>query len=421
MIKKSHRLFIYLIALALIIALWLLLFVNFNFIGKKSIHQDAKRYQTRHCLAFYPPNGKDMAKQVCKDSDNNQIFDYSLVPYGDYYLVNYGGDNKYFVDKQYQRLSISDISDEGKEIILDYIRYQIKKDHPDQYYNSSYISSINSNAVDFTNASYEIVNEDLKCHLEQFDFDIYVPIKYLQKHLDMNFGFSNDLYSKPVYIDDHPIICLTFDGGPVLSEDRNNSSTVKIVDTLAKYDACGTFYITGFNLENREIWADYQVYSFLKYAINRGNEYGSHTQNNDTSLVDMYTAEEIYNEINGPIKYMREFMEYEMKTYRPVYGEFNDDVLNNQPVPAILWNIDSEDWAVEGSSEIYQKIVDSELESGDIIVFHDVYEDSAQAMERIIPYLIDKGYQLLTVNDMLDYYNIDINQLHYFYNPNYFE
>ena len=82
----------------LVIAVFLLLFVNFGFIGKKSIHEDAKKYMTRHCLAFYPDSkqGFSFAKDLCKGEKNDTIYDYTLVPYGDYYLVNYGMDKMRF-------------------------------------------------------------------------------------------------------------------------------------------------------------------------------------------------------------------------------------------------------------------------------------------------------------------------------------
>ena len=86
---------------ALVITGFLLLTVNFSFIGKKSIHEDAKRYTTRHCLAFYPDSveGKARAKQICKGVKDDSVYDYTLIPYGDYYLINYGGENRYFTDK----------------------------------------------------------------------------------------------------------------------------------------------------------------------------------------------------------------------------------------------------------------------------------------------------------------------------------
>ena len=126
---------------ALILAGVLLLSTNFSFIGKKSIHDDAKKYATRHCLAFYPDSkaGFSKAKELCKGVKDDRIYDYTLVPYGDYYLVNYGGDFRYFTDKRFEPLVVKEISDNGEKMIVDYIRYTFKKQMPDKYYNADFI------------------------------------------------------------------------------------------------------------------------------------------------------------------------------------------------------------------------------------------------------------------------------------------
>ena len=102
---------------------------NPKFIGKKSVHNDAKRYQTRHCLAFYPngDNNLKMAREVCKGVNDDRVFDYSLIPFGDYYMVSYGQNLRYLTDKQYNSLKIEGVDDNHKNIIVDYLKYTIKK------------------------------------------------------------------------------------------------------------------------------------------------------------------------------------------------------------------------------------------------------------------------------------------------------
>lgn len=422
--KLNSSVIIILFLLMVIIIGAFLLFGNINFIGKKSIHTGAKKYQTRHCLAFYPDSnyGYKNAKALCKDRKDDRVFDYSLIPYGDYYLVSYGNDNKYFTDKNFDEIKVNTLDDEGKDILLDYLLYEIKKNEPDRYYNSSFLSSININDVDFDKIKYEIAGENLEVDFEEYGYICTIPIKYLQKQLDMNFGYPYDVYRKPVYIDDyekHPIICLSFNDGPDLNRSLNESYSVKIVELLNRYDANGTFYLTGNALRNREVWADYQLYYFLRRSIGDGNTYGSLSEHR----VDLTEIEDndIHKEISGPIDYVLNLTSYRMNTYRPLSGQFDDTVLENQPVPAILWNIDSLDWFYESSQEIYQEVMDADKESGDIIIMHDIYEESYEALQKIIPELIDQGYQLLAIEDMLNAYNIKINNLKYFYNPNYFE
>lgn len=404
----------------LVIVGFLFIATNSSFWFKKSIHSDAKKYSTRHCLVFYPdnPHGKDVAKNMCKGVKEDKIFDYSLVPYGDYYLVTYGSGEEYFVDKDYNSLNINEISDKGKRIVADYLRYQIKKDQPEKYYNADFLASTIFENIDFSEVTYGIKDEFLKCYFPSYELDVFVPLKYIQKEINMNFGYPDELYIKPVYIDkEHPVICLTFDDGPQFWSSPEESSSVSIVDTLYKYDANATFYVVGYALKERDCWTDYQAYSFLTESINNGNEYGSHTSGHE-DLADISTADGIKQVINEPAEFMKDLVDYKMITYRPPGGVFNDNVLAAQQYPAILWNVDSDDWNTKNPDEIFDKVMSYEYDDGDVILFHEIYDETAKAIEKIVPALINRGYQLVTVKDMLQYAGIDASKLKYYYNLN---
>ncbi len=104
-----------------------------------------------------------------------------------------------------------------------------------------------------------------------------------------------------------------------------------------------------------------------------------------------------------------------MNTYRPVAGEFDDDVLNAQPVGAVLWDLDSEDWLSMDSETIIDRVLNSEIDSGDILIFHDIYDETADALKTIIPELLSRGYQMVTVSDMMNYYGVDINNFKFIF------
>lgn len=418
--KKFNSTIMIVVLSILVIVGFLFLTTNPSFWFKKSIHDDARRYATKHCLVFYPDNdyAKKQAKLMTKGIKDNRVYDYSLIPYGDYYLVSYGNGVEYFVDKENKTISINEVSDYGKRIIADYLRYAVKKDNPDKYYNIEFLENSSIDKLNFDTATYDIKNEFLRCKFAEYDVDVLVPLKYIQTEINMNFGYPNELYSKPTYIDpNHHVICLTFDDGPQLWYGPDESSSKAIVDTLYKYDATATFYVCGYSLEERDEWTDYQVYSFLKDSINNGNEYGSHTAGHD-DLIDFSTSEGIVDSIMQPAEFMKDLLNYDMVTYRPPGGMIDDDVLKAQPYPAILWNVDSDDWDLRSADEIYNKIMSYELDDGDILLFHDIYDETAKAIEKIVPELIKQGFQLVTVKDMLKYEGIDINNLSYYYNLN---
>lgn len=419
--KKNKSAIIIAVLSALVIAGFLFIFTNPSFWFKKSIHDDAKSYSTRSCLVFYPDNsdGKKLAKSMCKGVKDNRVYDYSLVPYGDYYFVSYGNGNGYFVDKEYKTIKIENVTDFGKRIIADYLRYTVKKDDPDTYYNADFIKETSLENLNFDDITYDIQNEYLKCRFKEYDYDILVPLKYMQQEIGMNFNYPNEVYAKPTYIDsNHPVICLTFDDGPNFTETPEESSSTIIVDTLYEYDATATFYVVGYELEKtEEEWTDYQIYTFLKESIANGNEYGSHTSGHEDLINDVTTAESIVKVIKGPEESIKDAgIDYEMVTYRPPGGVFDENTLAAQPYPAILWNIDSEDWISMDPDAIYEKVLSYDIDDGDVILFHEIYDETAEAIKKLVPELINRGYQLVTVKDMLKHFNIDVNTLSFYYN-----
>ena len=55
----------------------------------------------------------------------------SLIPYGDYYLVEYGQGVQYYIDKNNDLLKIDSLDDGARGIMSDYLRYSMKKSEID--------------------------------------------------------------------------------------------------------------------------------------------------------------------------------------------------------------------------------------------------------------------------------------------------
>jgi peptidoglycan/xylan/chitin deacetylase (PgdA/CDA1 family) len=65
-----------------------------------------------------------------------------------------------------------------------------------------------------------------------------------------------------------------------------------------------------------------------------------------------------------------------------------------------MWNIDSNDWRTRDADVIYEYIMEKAVNGG-IILCHDIYASTAEAMERVIPGLIEQGFKLVTVSELL--------------------
>ena len=70
-----------------------------------------------------------------------------------------------------------------------------------------------------------------------------------------------------------------------------------------------------------------------------------------------------------------------------------------------MWKIILEHRVTElGEQTVYNEIMKN-AKNGSIILCHDLHSTTVDAMEMVIPKLIDEGYQLVTVSELLSYSN----------------
>ncbi len=85
---------------------------------------------------------------------------------------------------------------------------------------------------------------------------------------------------------------------------------------------------------------------------------------------------------------------------RPPYGAWKKEMEENTGMIAVLWNVDPLDWNTDNETEIVNKVV-TETEENDIILLHDCYLSSVKAALRIIDIMQAKGYEFVTVDELL--------------------
>jgi peptidoglycan/xylan/chitin deacetylase (PgdA/CDA1 family) len=67
----------------------------------------------------------------------------------------------------------------------------------------------------------------------------------------------------------------------------------------------------------------------------------------------------------------------------------------------ILWSVDSCDWK-SGDTEQILSLCRSKIENGSIVLFHDKLRATYHAIEQLVPWLLDNGYDLVTVSELLE-------------------
>lgn len=190
-----------------------------------------------------------------------------------------------------------------------------------------------------------------------------------------------------------PMVALTFDDGP------SASYTGRIVNQLKKYDARATFFVLGCNLNSQATKA------VVKKAVKNGNEIGSHTYNH--KRLSALSGAEIKQEMILTGNAIKSITGTYPSIMRPPYGSYNDNVKNNVSMPMILWSIDTLDWKTRNQANTVSVVL-NQVQDGSIILMHDIYNPTAGAAEQLIPALVQKGYQLVTVSELATYKKVSL-------------
>lgn len=178
------------------------------------------------------------------------------------------------------------------------------------------------------------------------------------------------------------VIAITFDDGP-------SSYTKEILSILKEYDAVATFFILGNKVETYR--------DTLKLSIENGNELGNHTYNHKwlTKLND----EEIKKQITDTQEIIESTLGYTPTLFRPSYGSINARVKKDISLDVVMWNIDTMDWKYKSVDKIVNRAVRN-AEDSKIILMHETYARTKDALPKILSILKEKGFSFVTVSEL---------------------
>ncbi len=199
---------------------------------------------------------------------------------------------------------------------------------------------------------------------------------------------SEDIQSlrrRAIYNADKPMVALTFDDGP------GGESTKSILATLTQYNVKATFFMLGKQAK--------QYPDIVNSVIDAGCEIGNHSYYHSDFL--KMTQREIADELAMTSELMLQEHNYYVKLVRTPYGRKSDEIKAAIKYPIIFWNIDTMDWNTRNAQSTIEAVLDK-AKDGDIILMHDLYMPTAEAVAQIVPGLIERGFQLLTVSEMFE-------------------
>ena len=193
------------------------------------------------------------------------------------------------------------------------------------------------------------------------------------------------------------MVAITLDDGP------HKTLTERAMAAFEKYNGRATFFELGRNME---------IYpNVVKEVYERGHEIASHAYSHaQLTKLDPATLDA---EISRTQEACFKASGIEPTLIRPPYGAKNDNVKNafrSYGLNMILWDGDTEDWRYsknpDGAQTVCNNIVaDAKTKSGDgnIVLIHDIHENSIAGLEMALDQLGKEGYQFVTVSDLIKY------------------
>ena len=185
---------------------------------------------------------------------------------------------------------------------------------------------------------------------------------------------------------DQPMIALTFDDGP-------GPGTRRILRALESVDGRATFCMVGDRVN------DYA--QTARMVAEQGSEIATHTLSHPN--LAKLSAGEVRAELEQSIAAIEQVTGVRPGVLRPPYGSTSEDVqqiCREMGVVIANWNVDTEDWRVRDADAILNHVLDN-ARDGAIVLCHDLYPETAAAMEQAVEALAAQGYQLVSVSELL--------------------
>jgi peptidoglycan/xylan/chitin deacetylase (PgdA/CDA1 family) len=203
-----------------------------------------------------------------------------------------------------------------------------------------------------------------------------------------------EIYTPPVGA---KIVYLTFDDGP-------GPDTIRLLDTLKKYDVKATFFVTCGRAQYRDA---------IKRAYDEGHTIGLHTCSHDYGRI--YASDEAYfNDLNEVSNLVRDITGKESKMIRFPGGSSN--TVSKQYSAGIMsrlvaevgnrgyvyfdWNVSSGDAGnIYDANSVYNNITRSLKGDYSIVLQHDIKSFSVDAVESVIKFGKQYGFTFKALDE----------------------
>lgn len=179
-------------------------------------------------------------------------------------------------------------------------------------------------------------------------------------------------------------IALTFDDGP------HPIYTPQMLELLKEEQVPATFFLLG---ENVELYGD-----VVKEIAKEGHLIGNHTYHH--VQITSLSLEEACKEIQETSDLIEELTGTGTEYVRPPFGTWNEELEERLNLIPVMWSIDTKDWTTQNVDWIVRETV-KHAEDHDIILMHDSYQSTVDAVKRVIEQLEAEGFEFVTVDEII--------------------
>ena len=333
-------------------------------------------------------SNKEIIKEIEKENKNNKLIkkeNYNGITY--YLYSNDTGLTSYFVDSKNKKITdiysiINDKENFDKKIneLLNLKYPKFVADSINESSDKTFEIRDNELVIYYTNLKIEL-DQSVSLKVNYNEIKDYLKIKYkLDAEYENENGYNYDPNKKT--------IAFTFDDGP------GGKYTLDILNSLSENKAHATFFMLGNRMNNYD--------TIVTTVHNSGNEIGSHTLSHynmgKTKLNKILEREEqtdqIYNNLTGDT----------LKLMRPPYGIITNKQKEKLEKIIVTWSIDTLDWKTKNKEMIKEEILNN-AKDGEIVLMHDIYPTTAEAVKEVLPLLYAKGFQVVSVSELANLKN----------------
>ena len=178
-------------------------------------------------------------------------------------------------------------------------------------------------------------------------------------------------------------VALTFDDGPT----RTNST--KVLNSLMEVGAPGTFFMIG---KNMKPYAD-----LVQRAHDEGHAVASHNwTHGDARKISAATLRAMPEKVNNALI---SIIGIPTRYDRVPYGVYPAMIKAKVGWSYIQWSVDTYDWRGRSTSLIMSK-TKKQFTDGDIVLMHDIKDNTPNTAKVMAEWLYEQGYILLTVDEL---------------------